>query len=373
MKSNKIILIIAVSLILISSVGYYLSDTGALDASKTNLVDMTGRNLNVSTPVNKVLSTSPTTTVIVYMLAPDKLLALNYQTTPEEQEYMPNQYKSLPSVGGWFGAQSGSYEEFISMDPDLVFESVVVSKNDGKPQHASSFAVLDDRQNKFGEIPVVAVNDSSDIVNFNPTIKFVGKVLGADEKANKLADFNDKVQKEVKYGVSNIPENERVRVYYAEDVDGLQTEPPGAIHGQLIDFCGGKNVADVRMEGKKGQTDVSMEQVLNWNPEVIITTDPVFYENVYKNSNWASITAVKNKRVYLSPQAPFKWFDRPTGANMIIGIPWTAKILYPEQFKDLKLTSYVKEFYSEFYHYDLSDEEVKEILKNSGMNDSIIS
>jgi iron complex transport system substrate-binding protein len=77
--------------------------------------------------------------------------------------------------------------------------------------------------------------------------------------------------------------------------------------------------------------------------------------------------------VYLSPQSPFKWFDKPTGANMIIGIPWVAKILYPDKFQDLNLTADVKEFYSEFYHYDLTDDDVNNILKGSGMNASMIS
>jgi len=77
--------------------------------------------------------------------------------------------------------------------------------------------------------------------------------------------------------------------------------------------------------------------------------------------------------VYLAPQGPFKWFGQPDGANMIIGIPWTAKILYPDKFKSLDLTDEVKEFYSEFYHYDLSDDDVTKLLKGSGMNSSMIS
>jgi iron complex transport system substrate-binding protein len=126
-------------------------------------------------------------------------------------------------------------------------------------------------------------------------------------------------------------------------------------------------VADVQMQGGSGKTQVSMEQVLSWNPEVILTTDPTFFANVYQNSTWSSVKAVQNKKVYLSPQSPFKWLDKPTGANMIIGIPWVAKILYPDKFKNLDLKGDVKEFYSEFYHYDLSDEGATKILQESGM------
>ena len=113
-----------------------------------------------------------------------------------------------------------------------------------------------------------------------------------------------------------------------------------------------------------------MEQVISWNPDKIITNDPEFYSHVYNDSNWGKINAVKNKEVYLSPQSPFKWFDRPVGANMIIGVPWTAKVLYPDDYKDINMKDATKEFYSNFYHIDLSDDEAKQILLDSGLKES---
>ena len=91
---------------------------------------------------------------------------------------------------------------------------------------------------------------------------------------------------------------------------------------------------------------------------------------MYDNPNWANIKAVQNKEVYLSPLSPFKWFDRPVGANMIIGVPWTAKVIYPDQYKDIDMIETTKEFYSNFYHYDLSDDEAKQMLLDSGLKES---
>ncbi len=364
---NYFILIAAVVLIAAAGLGSFLTEYDEISRGNTTITDMANRTLTVPSPINHVLSTSPPTTVLVYMLAPDKLLAFNYQITNEEAKYIPDSYKNLPSVGGWYGSQPGSYEEFIAMDPDVVLESVAPNYSDA--HYASTMAVLDQRQQKFGQIPVVGVTDTSDFTTLNPSIQFMGKLLGSEDKAKKLSNFNTKVQKEVSDVVSTIPESERTTVYYAEGSEGLQTEPSGSVHAQVIDFCNGKNVADVQMRGGSGKTPVSMEQVLKWNPEVIITTDPTFFANVYKNSTWSSIKAVKNKRVYLSPQSPFKWLDKPTGANMIIGVPWAAKILYPDKFKNLDLKGHVREFYREFYHYDLDDEGATKILQESGMTD----
>lgn len=112
---------------------------------------------------------------------------------------------------------------------------------------------------------------------------------------------------------------------------------------------------------------VSLELVLEWNPDVIITSSPEFYKNVYSDKSWQSINAVKNKQVYLSPQDPFNWFESPPGANTIIGIAWTAKVLYPDKFTDMNLNSLTKEFYSNFYHYNLTNSEVSNILSSSGL------
>ena len=369
---NYFILIAAVFLITASVAGHYLSENGYISlGSNTTITDMADRSLTVPSPVNKVLTTSPTLTVIVYMVAPEKLLAFNYETTAEEQAYMPDQYKKLPSVGGWYGSQTGDYEQFISLNPDVILDSVTLS-NDGDADTAT-LATLKARQQQFGSVPDVGVVDSSSITSLDSSIEFIGKLLGSKNTADKLTAFNDKAQKEVNDTVSKIAENEKVTVYYARGPDGLQTAPSGSAHTQLIELCGGTNVANVQIQGGEGMTSVSLEQVLKWNPEVIITTDPTFYANVYKSSSWSGITAVKNKRVYLAPQAPFKWFSQPTGANMIIGIPWTAKVLYPDKFKDLNLTSEVKEFYSEFYHYNLSDGQVKNILVGSGIKSGDIS
>lgn len=98
-----------------------------------------------------------------------------------------------------------------------------------------------------------------------------------------------------------------------------------------------------------------------------MVADKPFYDKVYSDSYWQAIKAVKDKQVYLIPSQPFNWYDRSPGVNIVMGIPWTAKVLYPDFFKDLDLATLTKEFYSNFYHYDMSDTEVHDLLSASGL------
>ena len=364
-KKTKIVILIMVLLVILGvATHFFLTPSTVENSGSRNVTDMINRSVEIPGSVGNVVATSPPMTTVLYMIAPDKLKAVNFQWTDEELKYVPGQYANYPVVGGWYGTQDGSYEEFIAAEPDIVIESI----DEGGDGDASTVA---ERQEKFGDIPVIAVKDTTNVEKIDNSILFMGELVGAEDKAQELVDFNDKYLDIVKKKADARPEDQKKTVYYAEGNDGLQTSPSHSTHGQLIDVVGGKNVADAAAQGNTtGSIQVSIEQVIKWDPEIIITNDPEFYAKVYKDPNWAHIKAVKNKEVYLAPQSPFKWFDRPVGANMIIGVPWTAKVIYPEDFKDIDMVGATKEFYSKFYHYDLSDDEARNILLGSGIKES---
>ena len=364
-KKTKIVILIGILLVVMGVATHlFLTPSTIENTGSKNVTDMINRSVEIPASVKNVVATSPPMTTVIYMIAPDKLKAVNFQWTDDELKYVPGQYANYPVVGGWYGTQDGSYEEFIAAEPDIVIESI----DEGGDGDAST---VNERQAKFGSIPVIAVKDTTNIEKMGESILFIGEIVGEEDKAKELNDFIDKYVDMIKERSSKRTDENKKSVYYAEGNDGLQTNPSNSVHGQLIDLVGGKNVADSAAQGNTtGGIQVSIEQVIKWNPDIIITTDPEFYAKVYKDPNWANIKAVQNKEVYLSPQSPFKWFDRPVGANMIIGLPWTAKVIYPEDYKDIDLVSVTKEFYHDFYHYDLSDEQAKQILLDSGIKES---
>ena len=364
-KKIKVIILLLVVLALAGLATHmFLTPSTVETVGSKNVTDMIGRDMEIPASVGNVVATSPPMTTVLYMIAPDKLKAVNFQWTEDELEYVPGQYQNYPIVGGWYGTQDGSYEEFIASEPDIVIESIDEG-GDG------DLSTVQERQEKFGTIPVIAVKDTTNVEKVGESITFMGEIVGAEDKAKDLNDFNDKYLDIVHDRSSKLSDSDKKTVYYAQGDDGLQTTPSHSTHGQLIDLIGGVNVADSLAQGNTTSgVQVSIEQVLSWNPDIIITNDKEFYDSIYSNPNWAKLDAVKNKEVYVCPQSPFKWFDRPVGANMIIGVPWTAKVIYPDDYKDINMVEATKEFYSNFYHFDLSDDQAKQILLDSGLKES---
>lgn len=354
MKNQKIIIITIIAvLIVVGAVVAYSVYQGNASNSDNQITDMLGRQCNMPVQVNKVYSLSSSTTVLLYMLAPDKMVGWDEQKTKAEKMYMSDKYKNLPVFGG--GKKDANYESIISSNPDIILIG-----------HGGTVEDVNDIQQKFGKLPAIDIEGDNNLTSIIPAITFLGKVLGDTEKADKLTNFYNKVSKQVNDVIITIPEDQKKKVYYAKGSDGFKSYASGAQHVNLINICGGKNVVEASLT--KGGTGVSRELILQWNPDIIITSDIQFYNNIYTNTQWQTINAVKNKEVYLVPQSPYNWFEGPPGANTILGIPWTAKVIYPDKFKDLDLKVLTKEFYSNYYHYDLTDLQINDILNSSGLH-----
>ena len=339
----------------ISTVTETITETISGQPATRTIIDDAGRTVVIPATINKVLCCGPVECILTYMLAPEKLGGWCFlPNSSPGAEYFDTQYADLPVVGGWFGKSTGNYETFISLEPDLIL--------------ASDAATVEERQSKFGSIPVVSVNVFDTYDTMPESIRKMGVILDAEEQAQKLVDYYDEAVEYVASVLANINDEDKVTVYYAEGDGGLRTDPSGSQHTELIDFCGGSNVAVVEDQTGYGMTSVSMEQILIWNPDIIIigrAADATLYDQILSDPVWANIQAVKDGRVYLRPNNPFSWFDGPPGMNEIVGIYWMIQTLYPEQCTDLDLKAKVQEFYLDFYHYNLTDADYTALMANT--------
>ncbi len=325
------------------------------DSSEIEIIDMDGRVVRIPANVEKIFSTGPVGTIILYSLNPDKLVGWNYDLREGEKRYISEKYHHLPNLGG-AGKSSISIEEVLKVDPDVIIN---IGKIDSKLR--SETEKLEDQTGK----PVLILDD--DINKLGEVYEILGKILNDEARAKDLADYCQATLKMAEENTNKIKEEDKVEVYYAEGPKGLLTEPSGAWHAEVLDIVGAKNVAEVDMDNNSGQSEVSMEQLLSWDPELIISWDDErgsYYSEIFKDPIWQDIKAVKNKEVYEIPNKPFNWFDRPPSVNRVLGIRWFGNLLYPKVY-DYDISKEVRDFYDIFYHYKLNDEELDELLKNS--------
>lgn len=326
------------------------------EALTKEVTDMSGRKVTIPTKVNKVVSLSNNTTVDLYTLNPDKLVGLSFTPKPEAKKYLGEKFINLP-VLGTTSDKKLDHESVLKLKPDLI---VCSDEDEVYP--------ADDIQEQL-KIPVVKV--STDLESTDKVYEFLGECLGEQQRGKELADYSRKTIDNIKSLVKKIPEDKKVKVYYAEGGEGLQTDISGNVHTEVLDLVQGKNVADIAEEKVGSMASVSMEQVLSWNPDVILEGATAvkgnFFKNVYSDQKWANIKAVKDRKVYKIPALPFNFFDRPPSAVRIIGVQWLANLLYPDYVK-LDINTEIKNFYKTFYKYNLTDDEVKELLNNAALN-----
>lgn len=327
-------------------------------AAEQTITDMAGRKLTIPTTIKKAYSTSQIGIIMLYTLNPDKLAGWGFKLS-DDKKYISEKYYDLPVLGTWSGKNgTGNIEEIIKVHPDVIFSMGTMTQTE-----IDSSQKIQDQTG----IPVVMVDGS--LTNLNKAYEFIGNIMDEKDKAEELGSYCSKTTSDIKDLVSKIPEDKKKKVYYAEGLKGLETDPKGSFHTEVLDLVGGINIADVPVQQGYGRAQVSMEQLLTWNPDVIIAgydKDAVGggYNNILTDSSFSNLKAVKNKQVYEIPALPYDWFDRPPSVNRIIGVKWLANLLYPDYVK-LDIKKEVKDFYDKFYHYKLSDDEVTELLSKA--------
>jgi len=226
----------------------------------------------------------------------------------------------------------------------------------------SDISAANDLQDQTG-IPVLLFDGSVD--KTPDTYRAIGDVIGTEDRANELANYCEKAYSDVTAAVAKVPDDQKVSVYYAEGPDGLKTEPQNSPHFTTFAAAGAKDAAQCDMTKGSGMTQVSLENVIAWNPQVIIAWSTQYQggaaDAIRTSSDWASVSAVQNNKVYTIPALPYMWGDRPPSVTRYIGMQWLANKLYPTYY-NIDMVKTTQDFYKLFFSVDLSDAQAKDIL-----------
>lgn len=315
------------------------------------VTDSGGRAVTLPDTIEKVFASGPPASILLYMLAPEKMTGWPNSLRETERPYVAEAYRDLPALGRLTGrGGTANLEVVLKIKPDLIVDFGSVR---------DTYVSLADMVQEQTGIPYILIDGRFE--NTPEALRLLGRTLGLAERGEKLATYVDETFAKIDAVVADVPEGQRPRVYLARGPDGLETGVRGSINTEIIERAGGINVADA--PGQKGIVRASIEQVIVANPDTIITWDRNFYDKVFKDPLWSGIEAVKRGRVYLSPTAPFGWVDRPPSLNRVIGLKWLARKFFPDRFETKDFRETVREFYKLFYHVELSEAELERLLE----------
>lgn len=309
-------------------------------------VDDLGREVELPVDIQRIAPSGSNAQVIIYQIAPEKLCGLTSSLSAKEQEIYMKSLADLPVFGTLYGKKANLNKETVIMaNPD-----VFIDVGDIKGSVEDMRADLDKVQEDIG-VPVVFFE--ANIENYQQVFERMGALLGYAERGEQLGKYAEEA---LQYATTNPVEGKTV--YLAVSADGLSTYTAGSSHSQAVEKAGGKNVITSDLTQSNGT--VSLETLYTINPEYILCVDPSAYDTITSSAEWQSIDAVKDGNVYKVPNIPHGFVTGPPCTNRILGLLWLTNVLYPERGVDIVAKTI--EFYSLFYHYELTQDQAKAIL-----------
>ncbi|MGB0681538.1 MAG: iron ABC transporter substrate-binding protein [Magnetovibrionaceae bacterium] len=317
--------------------------------AEPGFTDDAGRSVPVEGIPERVFAAGHPASILLYALAPDLLTGWSRRLPDQARPFLLPSVIDLPVLGRLAGrGGTANVEVVLKADPDLVIDYGSV-----RP----TFISLADRVQDQTGLPVALLDGSLDEIP--ETFRKLGAFLHRQDRASLLADKAEELLARIDRIVAAEPAENRPRVYYGRGGTGLETGRRGSINVEMLNRLGAVNVAAATGDG--GLARISLEQVVTWDPDLIITIDPNFYADIFENPQWAGLRAVREGRVYLAPDLPFGWFDRPPSINRLIGLEWLVHLLYPDRAEG-DLVEIARTFMATFYHVDPGREAVARLL-----------
>jgi len=317
------------------------------------IVDAAGRRVRIPGNVTRVYAAGPPASILLFALAPDTLAGWTSAFRPNERPFVPERYADLPTLGRLTGrGNTANPETVLAARPDVIFDYGTVN---------DTYASLADRVQSQTGIPYLLIDGAFD--KMGAAFELLGDILGRRAQGDAFARDARATVSDVASRVARVAPAGRPRVYYARGPRGLETGRPGSINVEALERAGAVNV--VEELGPGGLAQVSIEQVLHWNPDTIVALDPNFVSGIGENPLWRGIDAVRRGRVFAPPGVPFGWIDFPPSVNRLLGLRWLGSALYPAQFSE-PLGPIIADFFERYYHRRPDAQQIAPFVRAAG-------
>ncbi|MFJ7646060.1 ABC transporter substrate-binding protein [Lysinibacillus sp. NPDC097279] len=249
-------------------------------------------------------------------------------------------------------------EELLKIDPQLYVE----------------ISTDEDSINKVTEagIPVVAVKAidaaaAEPLATFNSWLTLTSKITGTTDRAERFLQEGKKVQSELDAKLKDVAKEDKPRalILFMHNDKSITVGGSNFFGNQWLNATGAIDVAEKDVQGRK---EVNMEQIYSWNPDIIYITNFTetqpedLLENKVDGQDWSQVKAVQDGKVYKIPLGIYRWF--PPSGDAPLMLKWMAQKNHPALFT-YKIEDEIKTYYKDFYEFDVTDEEIHDILNPS--------
>ena len=308
--------------------------------------DSTGRTVTIPYEVDKIAVSGPLSQVYVLPLAGDMLCGVSSSFAEDAAQYLPAYILELPEVGQLYGGKGEmDLEALLAAAPDVVID---VGEAKG--------SIVEDMDALSEQTGIPFVHIDATVASSADAYRMLGQLTGKTEKAEELAVWCETTYAGIEALMAKVDAaGARKSLLYLLGDAGVNVIAQGSYHAETVNMLS-NNVAvieDVVGSGLGNETD--LEQILVWNPEVIVFAPDSIYSTVGGEAAWQQLTAISSGGYYKAPYGPYGWLASPPGVQRYLGMLWLGELLYPD-YVDYDLKAQVAEYYKLFYECDLTEE-----------------
>ncbi len=308
-----------------------------------SFTDSAGRTVEIPADITAIVPSGPLAQMVLFALAPDRMVALASKWSKETEQYIDTNYYNLPVLGQIYGTSAGemNLESLAAAGPQLIIDI-------GEPKKT----VVEDMDAITTQTGIPAVHIDAATATMGEAYRTLGKILGLEEKAETLATYCEEVYAGTLSLMEKVGDN-KVSVIYCLGDKGTNVVAKTAYHAEVLDLMTDNAAVLDEVSSKGTGNEVDMEQLILWNPEVILFAPGSVYADVKGDPAWQELSAIQNGKFYQVPFGPYNWMGFPPSVNRYAGMLWLGTLLYPD-YVDYDLYTEISRYYQLFYHCDLT-------------------
>lgn len=314
-------------------------------------VDDIGREVELPKNIERVVLSGAISQNVFFALAPDKIVATSVTWDAGVEEYIDEKYMDLPVTGQ-------IYSNNPPLDPEILAKvdaDVMIDIGESKDGIADD---LDKLQMQTG-IPCIHI--SSTLESMPETYRTLGELMQMEAEAEEIAVFCEEMLAEID-AIEALEDAEKKNVLYVLGDAGLNVLAKNSYFMGAMDQIVNNQAVLENPAAKGTGNEVDVEQLLLWNPEIIIFDSGSIYDAVADQIMWQGLDAIANDTYYKIPYGPYKWIGQ--SSDGYLSLLWAGALLYPEEVT-YDLQEEMTRFFKLFYHSDLTEEQYTAFMKDS--------